>query len=131
MGKLIKNIKVPTGNICVMEADKGKLEFLSIGDYGKDLNIKPDFLGITRPLNGVPNGEIMSLTETQVKQIRYMASCNPTFDNLARIASLSDESVLAEWEQFKTDRTALLQGQKDLLQFQIDEINNQIDLLNE
>lgn len=35
MAKIIRNIKEPTGNICVMEADKGKLEFLSVGDYGK------------------------------------------------------------------------------------------------
>ena len=36
---IIKNIKVPTGNICIAEADKGKLEFLSLGDYGKNANV--------------------------------------------------------------------------------------------
>ena len=45
---ITKNIKVPTGNICVMQGEKGLIEFLSIGDYGKDSNIKADFLGITK-----------------------------------------------------------------------------------
>lgn len=26
MNKILKNIKVPTGNICIMQAEKGKLE---------------------------------------------------------------------------------------------------------
>ena len=30
--KIIKNLKVPTGNICIIEGEKGKLEFLSIGN---------------------------------------------------------------------------------------------------
>ena len=55
---ITKNIKVPTGNICVMKGEKGLIEFLSIGDYGKNSNIKVDFLGITRKLNGVPMSSI-------------------------------------------------------------------------
>ena len=35
-----KNYLVPTGNICIMQGDKGELEFLSIGDYGRDANVK-------------------------------------------------------------------------------------------
>lgn len=45
---ITKNIRAPTGNICIMQGEKGLIEFLSIGDYGKDLNVKADFLGITR-----------------------------------------------------------------------------------
>lgn len=74
--EVIKNIKVPTGNICIMQGEKGKLEFLSIGDYGKDVNIKADFLGITRELNGVPNGEIMPLTEKWVVTISTQYGCS-------------------------------------------------------
>jgi len=76
MTKLLKNIIVPTGNICVMEGEKGKIEFLSVGDYGKGLNIKADFLGITRELNGVPNGEIMPLTEKWVITISTQYGCS-------------------------------------------------------
>lgn len=73
---VVKNIKVPTGNICVMQGEKGLIEFLSIGDYGKGLNIKADFLGITRELNGVPNGEIMPLSEKWVITISTQYGCS-------------------------------------------------------
>ena len=73
---VIRNIQVPTGNICVMQGEKGLIEFLSIGDYGKNSNIKADFLGITRELNGVPNGEIMPLTEKWVITISTQYGCS-------------------------------------------------------
>ena len=73
---ITKNIKVPTGNICVVQGEKGLLEFVSIGDYGKDLNIKADFLGITRDINGVPNGEIMPLTDKWVITISTQYGCS-------------------------------------------------------
>lgn len=43
--RVLRNIKVPTGNILITEGDKGKLECLSIGDYGKEANIKASFMG--------------------------------------------------------------------------------------
>jgi 23S rRNA (adenine2503-C2)-methyltransferase len=76
MIKIIKNLQVPTGNICIMEGDRGKLEFLSIGDYGKNSNIKADFLGITKELNGVPNGNIMPLSEKWVITISTQYGCS-------------------------------------------------------
>ncbi len=57
---MIKNITVPTGNICIIQGEKGKLEFLSIGDYGKEVNVKADFL-LKKEIKGVTNGEIMPL----------------------------------------------------------------------
>lgn len=94
---IVKNIKVPTGNICVMRGAKGLIEFLSIGDYGKDANIKADFLGITRELNGVPNGEIMPLSEKWVITIstQYGCSMGCKFCDVPKVgkginASLSD-----------------------------------------
>lgn len=74
--RIIRNIEVPTGNICVMQGEKGMIEFLSIGDYGKNSNIKADFLGITRELNGVPNGEIMPLSEKWVITISTQYGCS-------------------------------------------------------
>ena len=73
---ITRNIQVPTGNICVMKGEKGLIEFLSIGDYGKDSNIKADFLGITRDINGVPNGEIMPLSEKWVITISTQYGCS-------------------------------------------------------
>lgn len=87
MGKLIRNLEVPTGNIYIMEGEKGKLEFLSVGDYGKNQNIKADFLGVTRELNGVPNGEIMSLEEKWVITLstQYGCSMNCTFCDVPKV----------------------------------------------
>lgn len=84
---LIKNVKVPTGNICVMQGDHGPIEFLVVGDYGKDFNIKADFLGITKELNGVPNGDIMPLTEKMVVTIstQYGCSMNCKFCDVPKV----------------------------------------------
>jgi 23S rRNA (adenine2503-C2)-methyltransferase len=87
MTKLLRNIEVPTGNICVMQGEKGNIEFLSVGDYGKSQNIKADFLGITKELNGVPNGEIMSLVEKWVITIstQYGCSMNCKFCDVPKV----------------------------------------------
>jgi 23S rRNA (adenine2503-C2)-methyltransferase len=76
MGRIVRNIEVPTGNICVMEGDRGFIEFLSIGDYGKGQNIKADFLGLTKEINGVPNGEIMPLSEKWVITVSTQYGCS-------------------------------------------------------
>lgn len=85
--KIDKIVKVPTGEIYVAEGEKGKLEFLTVGDYGKDANIKADFLGITRELNGVPNGETMPLTEKWVITIstQYGCSMNCKFCDVPKV----------------------------------------------
>lgn len=36
---ILKNIEVPTGNILIVKGELGKLECLSLGDYGKDVNL--------------------------------------------------------------------------------------------
>lgn len=84
---ITKQITVPTGKICTMLGEKGLLEFLAIGDYGKDANIKADFLGITRELNGVPNGKIMDLTEKLVITIstQYGCSMNCKFCDVPKV----------------------------------------------
>jgi 23S rRNA (adenine2503-C2)-methyltransferase len=37
--KIIRNILVPTGNILIVEGRHGELECLSLGDYGKEVNL--------------------------------------------------------------------------------------------
>lgn len=73
---IVKTVKVPTGEIYVAQGEKGLLEFLTVGDYGKNANIKADFLGITRELNGVPNGKPMPLTEKWVITISTQYGCS-------------------------------------------------------
>ena len=74
--KIVKNIKVPTGNIVIGEGDRGLLEFLSIGDYGKEKNVKADFLGLKTDIDGVPNGDIMPLEEKWVVTISTQYGCS-------------------------------------------------------
>lgn len=87
MEKVIRHLKVPTGDICVLQGEKGLIEFLVVGDYGKNANIKADFLGITRELNGVPNGDIMPLTEKMVITIstQYGCSMNCKFCDVPKV----------------------------------------------
>jgi 23S rRNA (adenine2503-C2)-methyltransferase len=80
-------INVPTGNICIVDGEYGRLEFLSIGDYGKDKNIKADFLGHTNIINGVPNGQVMPLEEKWVITIstQYGCSMNCKFCDVPKV----------------------------------------------
>lgn len=84
---ILKNLKVPTGNICIMQADKGKLEFVSLHDYGKAKNIKADFLGYTQEINQVPHGELLPLEEKWVVTIstQYGCSMNCRFCDVPKV----------------------------------------------
>jgi 23S rRNA (adenine2503-C2)-methyltransferase len=73
----MKKIIVPTGHICIMDGEAGKqLEFLSLGDYGKEKNLKADFLGLTNEINGVPHGELLPLEEKWVITISTQYGCS-------------------------------------------------------
>ena len=84
----MKIFKVTTGHICTMEGEYGKqLEFLSIGDYGKEKNLKADFMGLTKEINGVPHGELLSLSEKWVITIssQYGCSMGCSFCDVAKV----------------------------------------------
>ena len=66
-------IKTHTGKIYV-DRDK-KLEFLTVGDYGKENNIKADFLGLHKEINGVKNTEV-DLTKKWVATISTQKGCS-------------------------------------------------------
>ena len=74
--KILKNIKVPTGNIMIVSGDKGKLECLSIGDYGKEANLKAVFMGLTREIEHVKHQELLPLTEKWVITISSQYGCS-------------------------------------------------------
>lgn len=71
----MKQIKIPTGYLFTDNYSKGELETLSIGDYGKHVNIKADFLGYTKEINGVPNTHCMPLSEKWVITISTQYGC--------------------------------------------------------
>lgn len=73
---VLRNLSVPTGNILVLEGDNGKLECLSIGDYGKDVNLKADFMGLTRDIDRVEHGRVLPLEEKWVVTISTQYGCS-------------------------------------------------------
>lgn len=68
----MKIVNTHTGKIFV-DADK-KLEFLTVGDYGKENNIKADFLGLHKEINGVVNTAV-DLTKKWVATISTQKGC--------------------------------------------------------
>lgn len=68
--------KTSTGCIIVDGYTHGKLETLSIGDYGKAINIKANFLGRTSEIHGVPNGQCVPLQEKWVMTLSTQYGCS-------------------------------------------------------
>ena len=66
---------LPTGYLLVDNYSRGELETLSIGDYGKDNNIKADFLGQTKQISSVPNGFCRPLSEKWVVTLSTQYGC--------------------------------------------------------
>lgn len=67
-----KIVKTHTGKIYV--DIKNRLEFLTVGDYGKENNIKANFLGFTKEINGVANTEV-DLSKKWVATISTQKGC--------------------------------------------------------
>lgn len=68
----MKIVNTHTGKIYV-DTDR-KLEFLTVGDYGKENNIKADFLGVKKEINGVKNTPV-NLEEKWVATISSQKGC--------------------------------------------------------
>ena len=65
-------VKTHTGKIYVDR--ENRLEFLTVGDYGKENNIKANFLGLTKEINGVANTSV-NLEEKWVATISTQHGC--------------------------------------------------------
>lgn len=74
--KILETFQVPTGNIFIVEGEKGKLEMLSIGDYGKEVNIKCDALGLTRDITSVKHSKLLPLEEKWVITVSTQYGCS-------------------------------------------------------
>lgn len=71
----MKTYTIPTGYLFEDDYRKGKLETLSIGDYGKEHNVKADFLGYNKVVEGVPNTYCMPLSEKWVITVSTQHGC--------------------------------------------------------
>src|ERR1035437_5695809 len=64
--KITTRLGVPTGDILIVDGEHGKLEVVSLGDYGKNHNLKADFLGLDRELGEVNHTNLLPLSEKWV-----------------------------------------------------------------
>lgn len=97
MGDYIREVE--TGKIAVGDFDKGKLEYLVVHDYGKQNNIKADFLGLTKDIEGVDHTTLMPLHEKMVATIstQYGCSMDCKFCDVPRVG----KGINASYEDLK------------------------------
>lgn len=74
--KVVKQIKVPTGDILVVQGERGLIEMLSLGDYGKDVNLKCDAMGLDRKLDKVTHTNLLPLEQKWVITISTQYGCS-------------------------------------------------------
>lgn len=87
--QITRRLKVPTGDICVVRGACGDLEFISVGDYGKQANLKADFLGLHDEIESVPHQPLLPLTEKWVITIstQYGCAMNCRFCDVPRVGA--------------------------------------------
>lgn len=71
----IQRYNIPTGVLFTDDYSLGKLETLSIGDYGKNKNIKAEFLGFNNEINGVKACNCLPLSEKWVITMSTQFGC--------------------------------------------------------
>lgn len=98
----MKTVLTHTGKIYV----DNRLEFLTVGDYGKENNIKADFLGLTKEINGVENTAV-DLNGQQLFQLRKAVLC---IVNSVMFPSLDSMEMLLQ--KIWIDKSELLQKAK-------------------
>lgn len=72
---ILEKFTIPTGYLFTGQYSKGKLETLSIGDYGKRHNVRAEFLGYYNEIQGVPNTYCMPLSEKWVVTVSTQYGC--------------------------------------------------------
>lgn len=128
----MKIIKTHTGKIYV-DTDH-QLEFLTVGDYGKENNIKADFLGLHKEINGVENTEV-DLANKWVATISTQKGCpmkckfcdcpkygfhgNATVEELCYEIETILQNVLSDW--WEGEKFIKLFGIKAVGEFDISE----------
>lgn len=73
---IIETIPVATGHILVVQGEHGPLECLSLGDYGRDHNVKADFLGLDKDLGDVGHAKMLPLEQKWVITIPTQYGCS-------------------------------------------------------
>jgi 23S rRNA (adenine2503-C2)-methyltransferase len=74
--RILSRLKVPTGDILIVEGSRVRLECLSLADYGQERNIKADFLGLTKPVRKFMNAPLLPLSKKWVATISTQYGCD-------------------------------------------------------
>lgn len=107
---MVEIIKTHTGKVYV-DRDK-RLEFLTVGDYGKENNIKADFLGLHKEINGVANTPV-DLSKKWVATISTQKGCpmKCQFCDCPKYGFYGNASLSEMCEEIET----ILDGEPDIL----------------
>jgi 23S rRNA (adenine2503-C2)-methyltransferase len=76
MSDITRVIQVPTGHILIIKGTHGQLECLSLGDYGKGVNLKCDAMGLTREPEKVRHQAMLPLSDKWVITISTQYGCS-------------------------------------------------------
>ena len=95
---ILRNVEVPTGNILVVQGEKGKLECLSLGDYGQAVNLNQH--------QKVIHTDLLPLSKKWVCTIstQYGCSMGCKFCDVPRVGTGINASLLDIVGQVKTVR---------------------------
>lgn len=101
--QIVDTYPIPTGYLFTGNYSKGMLETLSIGDYGKRFNVKADFLGYNKIIEGVPNTHCMPLSEKWVITVSTQYGCpmKCTFCDVPNVKFKGNATFDDLLEQFK------------------------------
>ena len=102
--KIVRHLTVPTGDILVVEGQQGNLEMLSLGNYGKDVNLKCDAMGLSRDLGKIRHTDMLPLEEKWVVTIstQYGCSMGCEFCDVPKVGIGINASVLDIVDQVLT-----------------------------
>jgi 23S rRNA (adenine2503-C2)-methyltransferase len=74
--KTTRVLSIPTGNILIVEGQHGPLEMLSLGDYGKNVNVKCRAMGLDRDIERVHHRAMLPLEEKWVITVSTQYGCD-------------------------------------------------------
>ena len=74
--KILRRLSVPTGDILIVGGERGQLEMLSLGDYGKHVNTKSTALGLLEDIPHVAHQQMLPLEEKWVITISTQYGCS-------------------------------------------------------
>jgi len=102
--RILRQVPVPTGDIVVVQGERGQLEFVCLGDYGKDVNLKCNAMGLTREPDPVRHTKLLPLEDKWVITVstQYGCSMGCTFCDVPKVGPGFNVSEKDIFDQIQT-----------------------------